>query len=205
MGMNETEYSSSCSQLRRCAVCLSSFQASYVFLLSLQTLVLFVPDIAPNRTPTNCRMKIPTSTTVRGEGLDSTTMTPMIDVVFLLLVFFVWTASISAVEYLLPSNLTPAPGSAAVTDEPPPPPDFDPVVVKVVWLGDRPGWIINDRAVRQLDEVRQTLAAVVEIKRDLPVIIDPAKDVPLGDVIDVYDLARLTGFEKIQFAASESI
>ena len=150
-------------------------------------------------------MKIPTSTTSRGDGFDSTTMTPMIDVVFLLLVFFVWTASISAVEYLLPSNLTPAAGSAAVTEEPPPPPDFDPVVVKVVWLGDRPGWIVNNRAVRQLAEVRQTLQAVAEIKSDLPVIIDPARDVPLGDVIDIYDLARLAGFEKIQFAASEPI
>ncbi len=76
-------------------------------------------------------MKIPSSTTSRGDGFDSATMTPMIDVVFLLLIFFVWTASISAVEYLLPSNLSPAPGSAAVTEEPPPPPDFEPVVVKI--------------------------------------------------------------------------
>ena len=33
-------------------------------------------------------------------------MTPMIDVVFLLLVFFVWTASFQAIEYLLPSSLS---------------------------------------------------------------------------------------------------
>jgi len=150
-------------------------------------------------------MKIPTSITARGEGFDSTTMTPMIDVVFLLLVFFVWTASISAVEHLLPSHLSPAPGSATAMEEPPPPPDFEPVVVKIVWLGDRPGWIVNSRAVRKLDEVNETLRTVAEVKRDLPVIIDPAADVPLGDVIDVYDLARLAGFEEIQFAASEEV
>ncbi len=150
-------------------------------------------------------MRIPSSTTSRGDGFDSTTMTPMIDVVFLLLVFFVWTASISAIEYLLPSNLSPAAGTEQTTVEPPPPPDFDPVVVKVVWLGDRPGWIVNGRAVRQFSEVRDTLGTVAEIKADLPVIIDPAGDVPLGDVIDVYDLARLAGFEKIQFAASEDV
>ena len=150
-------------------------------------------------------MKIPNSTTSRGDGFDSATMTPMIDVVFLLLIFFVWTASITAVEYLLPSNLAPAPGSATVTSDPPPPPDFEPVVVKVVWLGDRPGWIVNNRAVRELKQVRETLNTVAEIKQDLPVIIDPAADVPLGDVIDVYDLARLAGFEKIQFAASEDV
>ena len=31
-------------------------------------------------------------------------MTPMIDVVFLLLIFFVWTASFQVVEYLLPRS-----------------------------------------------------------------------------------------------------
>ena len=150
-------------------------------------------------------MKIPSSTSSRGDGFDSATMTPMIDVVFLLLIFFVWTASIAAVEYLLPSNLSPAPGSATTTSEPPPPPDLEPVVVKVVWLGDRPGWIVNNQAVRELAKVEETLRTVAEIKIDLPVIIDPAANVPLGDVIDVYDLARLAGFEKIQFAASEEV
>ncbi len=150
-------------------------------------------------------MKIPSSTTARGDGLDSTTMTPMIDVVFLLLVFFVWTASITSIEYLLPSTLSATPGSAAATSEPPPPPDLDPVVVKIVWLGDRPGWFVSGRAVRELAQVRETLQSVAEIKSDLPVIIDPAGDVPLGDVIDVYDTARRAGFEKIQFAASEDV
>ncbi|MCA9269286.1 MAG: biopolymer transporter ExbD [Planctomycetales bacterium] len=149
-------------------------------------------------------MRIPNSSSGRGGGLDAT-MTPMIDVVFLLLVFFVWTASIAAVEHLLPSSLRAAPGSAAASVEPPPPPDFDPVVVKIVWLGESPGWIVSGNAVRSLAQVRQTLEAVAQIKQDLPVIIDPAADVPLGAVIDVYDTARLAGFEKIQFAASEDV
>ncbi|MBC8874781.1 MAG: biopolymer transporter ExbD, partial [Planctomycetes bacterium] len=33
-------------------------------------------------------------------------MTPMIDVVFLLLVFFVWTASFHIVEHILPSSVS---------------------------------------------------------------------------------------------------
>lgn len=149
-------------------------------------------------------MRIPSSTSGRGDGFDST-MTPMIDVVFLLLVFFVWTASIQAVEYLLPSSLSAVAGSAEASSDPPPPPDFEPVVVKIVWLGDRPGWIVSGNATDQLSNVRQTLETVAEIKRDLPVIIDPAPEVPLGDVIDVYDIARLVGFEEIQFAASEDV
>ena len=33
-------------------------------------------------------------------------MTPMIDVVFLLLIFFVWTASFQIVEQILPSEIS---------------------------------------------------------------------------------------------------
>jgi hypothetical protein len=33
-------------------------------------------------------------------------------------------------------------------------------------------------------------------------VLDPASDVPLGDVIDVFDLSRVVGFQKVQFAAS---
>lgn len=149
-------------------------------------------------------MKKP-SFTSENRGAFDATMTPMIDVVFLLLVFFVWTASIQMVEYLLPSSLIATPGGQSSTQDPPPPPDFEPVVVKIVWLADRPGWIINGNAVRRFADVKATLASVAEIKSDVPLIIDPEQIVPLGDVIDVYDVARLSGFEKIQFAASEAI
>jgi biopolymer transport protein ExbD len=149
-------------------------------------------------------MKIPNSLADRSTSFDST-MTPMIDVVFLLIIFFVWTAGFQLVEHLLPSHLTATGGSAETASEPPPPPDFDPVVVRIVWLGSRSGWMVNGAAVREFALVRQRLTSLAAIKRDLPVIIDPEGDVPLGDVIDVYDLARLVGFEKIQFAASEEV
>jgi biopolymer transport protein ExbD len=49
--------------------------------------------------------------------------------------------------------------------------------------------------------VEQVLRSVVAIDATLPVILDVAGDVPLGDMIEVYDLSRLAGFERIQFAA----
>jgi biopolymer transport protein ExbD len=67
--------------------------------------------------------------------------------------------------------------------------------------GRGPAWQVNQTPIASLAELRQTLAAIARIKRDVPVILDPSGDVPLGDVIDVFDLARLVGFEKIQFAA----
>ena len=134
-------------------------------------------------------------------------MTPMIDVVFLLLVFFVWTASFRIVEQVLPSDLTAVAGTApADPDEPPPPEeDFDKIVVRVLWQNNKPAWRINDAEVPDLPGARSRLETIAEIKRDAPVILHPDADVPLGHVIDLYDITRLVGFEKIQFAASEKI
>jgi biopolymer transport protein ExbD len=45
---------------------------------------------------------------------------------------------------------------------------------------------------------------VARIKRDAPVVLDADGEVPLGDVIDAYDAARLAGLARVQFAASFS-
>jgi biopolymer transport protein ExbD len=130
-------------------------------------------------------------------------LTPMIDCVFLLMIYFLWSSSFAISEMSLPSKLSAAPGGAASAAEPPPAEaDFPNVVVRILWTGSAPIWTVNDAPVSSLAALRQSLASVARIKRDAPVILDPASDVPLGDVIDVFDLSRLLGFEKIQFAAS---
>ena len=146
-------------------------------------------------------MRIPSTYARRGGEMDST-MTPMIDVVFLLLIFFVWTANFQLVELILPSNLSVAAGSQISTPDQPPPPeaDFDDVVIHIAWTGAAPAWEINDVPVGSLDEVRQRLRAIAAIKQDAPVILFPDAEVPLGDVIDVYDISRLERFEKVNFA-----
>ncbi|MBL7042586.1 MAG: biopolymer transporter ExbD [Pirellulaceae bacterium] len=134
-------------------------------------------------------------------------MTPMIDVVFLLLVFFVWTASFHIVEHILPSSVSAVRGSQPSDPSTPPPAeeDFDDVVIRIHWLDTRPGWQVNEQSMPSLDAVRASLASIATVKPDAPVILHPDQDVPLGDVIDVYDVTRLEGFEKVQFAASEEI
>ena len=131
-------------------------------------------------------------------------MTPMIDVVFLLLIFFIATASFQMVEYVLPSNLAEVVGAApADTQEPPPPEDdFDKVIVRVQWHNGKPTWRINDLPVSSLEQVHRRLETIVGIQRDAPIILHPDPEVPLGAAIDVYDITRLVGFEKTQFAAS---
>ena len=140
----------------------------------------------------------------RRPGLD-VKMTPMIDVVFLLLIFFVWTASFQVVEHLLPSSVsTPSTGGTAEINDPPPEEiDFEQIVIRVLWQRDRPAWTFNGEPVPTLADVRARLHLIASIKQDAPVILDPDPAAPLGHVIDLYDVARLENFQRVQFAASE--
>jgi biopolymer transport protein ExbD len=131
-------------------------------------------------------------------------LTPMIDCVFLLMIYFIFSSNFNIAEQLLPSQLSAASGSGATSTDIPPPPeaDFEDVVVRILLQGSAPTWAVNDSPVPSLAALRQTLAQVARIKRNAPIILHPDAEVPLGDVIDVYDISRLVGFEKVQFAAS---
>src|SRR6476469_4858286 len=131
-------------------------------------------------------------------------LTPMIDCVFLLMIYFIFSRHFNIAEQLLPSQLSAAAGSGAASTDTPPPPeaDFEDVVVRILWKGSTPTWAVNDTPVPSLAALRQTLAQVARIKRNAPIILHPDADVPLGDVIEVSDISRLVGFEKVKFAAS---
>jgi biopolymer transport protein ExbD len=133
-------------------------------------------------------------------------MTPMIDMVFLLIVFFVWTSGMQAVERLLPSQISEQTGTAPsdLNDIPPPEADFDPVVVRITGEPHAPQWSVNDQPLTSLAELRSVLEKLVAIKRDAPVILHPDPLISLGHVIEVYDLSRVLGFDKVQFAADAS-
>ena len=128
-------------------------------------------------------------------------MTPMIDVVFLLLIFFVWTASFQIVEQILPSQMSSQLGDKpAELTEPPPEADFDNVVIKIGWNGTEPSWQLNEQDLASVDQLQENLTAISALKPDAPVILDPAGTVPLGYVIEAFDLSKLSGFEKVSFA-----
>ncbi len=149
-------------------------------------------------------MRRPSVYTDRRGPLD-VKMTPMIDVVFLLLIFFVWTSSFNVVEYALQSNVSDATAGAATEplERPPEEIDFHEVVVRIVWIDGQPGWRINDRPIPALDEVRRHLTAIFQANQAAPVIIHPDADTPLNHVIAVYDITRLIGFEKVNLAAED--
>jgi biopolymer transport protein ExbD len=129
-------------------------------------------------------------------------MTPMIDVIFQLIIFFICTSSFRPPETVLPTNLSfpGAVGASVAVD--PMVKDLDEIVVKLHWSDQGIAWEINKRQYHTLADVRGVLAAVARVKIDLPVILDVNRQVPLENVIDVYDLCRHLGLEKVRFAAS---
>lgn len=129
-------------------------------------------------------------------------MTPMIDVIFNLLIFFVCTVSFQPPEEVLPTFLS-TQGSGANVPRPAEIQDFDDVIVKMKTQEERTVWEINRQPYPSLAQVRDVLRTIAGVNRDLPVIIDAQGEIPLGSVIDLYDLCRLSGFQKIQFAAHE--
>jgi biopolymer transport protein ExbD len=132
-------------------------------------------------------------------------MTPMIDCVFLLLVYFIWSSSFVAPEYILPGELSAAPavkGGTGGNEAPPPEADFEDVVVRMRGTAGKITWQVNDSDVPSLEALQTSLARIAQIKKDAPVVLHPEQEVPLGDVIDVYDIARSVGFVKIQFATN---
>jgi biopolymer transport protein ExbD len=143
-------------------------------------------------------MRVPTRHNDRRQT--DVAMTPMIDVVFQLMIFFICTASFQAAEEVLPSSLAITGGTSAhspIDVEP----DLERIVVRGTHQAGATNWIVNERPCPTTAEVRQVLQTVAAIDRTLPVVLDVSGDVPLGDMINVYDLCRLEGFDKIQFAA----
>ena len=123
-------------------------------------------------------MRLPTHHDERRQG--DIAMTPMIDVVFLLMIFFICTASYQLAEELLPTSLAVASGSsrpAPVEAEP----ELERLVVRATRADGTTSWVVNERPCDTLLEVRQVLRAAAEIDRSLPVILDVADDVPHSD------------------------
>ena len=149
-------------------------------------------------------MRRPSIYTDRREPLD-VKMTPMIDVVFLLLIFFVWTASFQIIEHVLPSSVSEVSGTGAVPPDEPPPPeaDFHDIVVRILWADGRVSWRVGEQTYSELSGVEQRLALIFRANDEAPVIIDPDDETPFGNVIEVYDLSRQVGFREVKFAASD--
>jgi biopolymer transport protein ExbD len=146
-------------------------------------------------------MRIPNQFARRNRSLEIS-LTPMIDVVFQLMIFFVWTSSFEVPEHLLPAALVLPRGRQQQVEVRTEPEDLERLVIRLLWDENQPQWLVNNVPASGLDEVVQKLTAVAAISRDLSVLIDPDARTPLEHVIRTYDAAREAGFTRIQLAAA---
>ena len=147
-------------------------------------------------------MRIPSHSRQRGT-LDNESMTPMIDVVFLLLVFFVCASIGQKPDRLLPADL-----ATGVTESnvelPPPDPDAVPsqeVRIRLARTENLELSIeLNEGAVSGARELKKRLEQLASIDPDSKIILDVADEVSVQQFIAVYDLCQALNFNSISFA-----
>ena len=129
-------------------------------------------------------------------------MTPMIDVVFLLLVFFVWTSSFETPEYDMPSAVaeSPAGGSVKNTDTPPPVESYDEIIVKLLLRDGLPAIEMASTPIDSIPDVRQRIREIVDLGVQPPVIIDPEPEIEMKFAVAVFDAAREAGADRVLYA-----
>lgn len=132
-------------------------------------------------------------------------MTPMIDVVFNLLIFFVVTAVGAAPEQLLPADL-PESGAVVATVTP----EDRKSWVTDVWLklslgeSDTLQVDMNGTVYRDLALLKGNLRELASVSPENPVVLDIAPSVPMEQLVDVWDTCIAAGFQSVSFAVDAS-
>jgi len=146
-------------------------------------------------------MKIPGQHN-RQPALQGEAMTPMIDVVFLLLVFFVCASVGQLPDSLLPAEL--GPGTMA-SDVVPPPPNSDRPEQQIVRIALRPGKTpgiitmqLNSQLI-QADDLDQRLIQLSKIDPTTQIILDIDDRVPNQPWFTLYKTCQALDFQSISF------
>lgn len=123
----------------------------------------------------------------------------MIDVVFLLLIFFICASARQLREALLPANLPP--GALETAQATSAPMQIDEALVKLKQ-NEAGATVaeINGTEYASVELLEAQIRALAEIDAEVPVILDVEGAVPFGEVIRVYDLCQRVKFKTIKFA-----
>lgn len=144
-------------------------------------------------------MRIPTSRQRASQVDMQTAMTPLIDVVFQLLIFFICASTGHMKELLLPTDFRAGAIGAAAPAEIEKP--LGEVWIRLKRNNDETIAFLEGREFRDLEKLDITLRNLANASTEIPVILEIAGEVPLGDVIHVYDVCRAARFHSVNFAA----
>lgn len=145
-------------------------------------------------------MRIPTQ---RRSSFDNESMTPMIDVVFLLLVFFVCASVGQRPDLLLPADLTDGASETQLNLPPPDPNQIKPQEVTIDLDQDASGRLqiaINNGRLNGAMELKNRLQVLSDVDPRTIIILDASDRVSNQQWIAVYDLCQSLSFESISFA-----
>ncbi|APZ93834.1 ExbD/TolR family protein [Fuerstiella marisgermanici] len=144
----------------------------------------------------------------RRTTLDNDSMTPMIDVVFLLLVFFVCASIGQKPESLLPAALSAGATETDVQLPPPDPTEFQAQEVRIRLANDaatgRPQIQLNEQPIADAAELTSRLKRLAEIDPRSQIILFVDDDASNQQFIGIYDLCQVLAFESISFAVTEA-
>jgi biopolymer transport protein ExbD len=144
-------------------------------------------------------MRIPQAFSHR-QNNQQQTMTPLIDVVFLLLIFFVCASTGLMKEAQLQTKLSP--GTSKAPDASELPPWKTPLWLKVTprTSGNGVEIDLNGQKYASREEIGPILAGLAQAAPENPVILDIAPGVKYGETVQLHDLCRSLNFESINFA-----
>lgn len=149
----------------------------------------------------------PSHRNARRSGSVEIMMTPMIDVVFLLLVFFLATSSFQVAEKLLPSAISQdtqsnqeSPNQNLATPTTPTNHDLQDMILGVHFQNAQTTYSFNHVPYPSLDLLENQVRRVLQAEAGTPLIIHPDNQTPLGEVVQVYDRMRLLGAGHVYFA-----
>jgi len=130
-------------------------------------------------------------------------MTAMIDVVFLLLIFFLWTSSFEVPEFDLVSALSlPPVGNSNRKVESPQMP-FDEIVIRIIPAPEGRWQVkLNESLVPDLSQLKAKLLTIAALGAQPAVIVHPDSAIPMEAAIAVYDVARSAGFDRVLFTTT---
>ncbi len=136
----------------------------------------------------------------RGGGSDDLQVAPLIDIVFLLLTYFIFTISLSTIEGLLPSEL--ALGSDVKESKQDLKQDEKRLIIRVVQTGRNAQYFLDDIPVSDFSVVSDRLAGTPP---DTLVILDAGANVAYEHVIRLYNLCLRRKIEHVVFPMSSAL
>ncbi len=131
-------------------------------------------------------------------------MTPMIDVVFLLLVFFICASVGGTADKLLPAELQ---GNSGQVDVAPPKEESEEwnhpaIQIRIEPGGDGVNILLDDQPLTGTDALTERLTRLAAVDPESRIILNIHDDVQVQHFISLYDLCQSLKFRNISFAVS---